>query len=82
MSYIHEIMDRCLTPRERTILANRYPEKGQEPMTLAELAKQFGISKERVRQITSKSLRRIRQAYKEGSVMYQYIKFGDKYFKI
>jgi RNA polymerase primary sigma factor len=50
-----------LTDRERKILDLRYGLTDGEACTLAQIAKQLGVSRERVRQIESATLKRIRQ---------------------
>jgi RNA polymerase primary sigma factor len=49
-----------LTDQERFFLSHRYGLDGAEIRTLADLGKQHGVSRERVRQITEKALRRLR----------------------
>ena len=48
-----------LSDRERTIINDHYG-IGRPPRTLAQIAKDLGVSAERVRQIEEQSLRRIR----------------------
>ena len=49
-----------LTEQERFFLTHRYGLNGAEVKTFADLGKQHGVSRERVRQITEKALRRLR----------------------
>jgi len=49
-----------LPDRERMVLVLRYGLDGREPWTLGEIGRHFGISRERVRQIESKALERLR----------------------
>lgn len=55
-----------LPPRDRKIVKMRFGLENGNPKTLAEVAKEFGISRERVRQIQERALLRIRE--KEGRV--------------
>lgn len=51
-----------LEEREREILVNRYGlERGTEPQTLEEVGRQFGVTKERIRQIESRALQKLRR---------------------
>jgi RNA polymerase sigma-32 factor len=49
-----------LDERERHILAQRY--MSDEPATLKQLAEQFGVSIERVRQLEARGLKRLRES--------------------
>ncbi len=49
-----------LKPRERKILELRFGLSGQDPHTLEEVGKEFGVTRERIRQIESKALQKIR----------------------
>jgi RNA polymerase primary sigma factor len=48
--------------REATILRLRYGLDGSEPMTLKEIGKQIGLTRERVRQIEHEALKKLRDA--------------------
>jgi len=49
-----------LSEQERTILCMRFGLRGQQSLTLAEIGKQVGASRERIRQVESRALRRLR----------------------
>ncbi|MHB9150251.1 MAG: sigma-70 family RNA polymerase sigma factor [Thermoleophilia bacterium] len=50
----------ALPERERSVLVFRYGLNGHDPWTLGEIGEHFGISRERVRQIESKAIERLR----------------------
>jgi RNA polymerase primary sigma factor len=56
---IFRLMHR-LTERQRRVLALRYGLEGRQPLPLAEVARQIGVSRERVRQVELKALRELR----------------------
>jgi RNA polymerase primary sigma factor len=49
----------ALPYRERTILELRYGLGGEQAMTLEEVGRRFGVTRERVRQIETRTLRRL-----------------------
>ena len=52
---------RSLTPREREVIELRFGLKDGQPRTLDEVAQCYGITRERIRQIESRSLSKLRQ---------------------
>jgi RNA polymerase primary sigma factor len=52
---------RSLTPREREVIEMRFGLKDGQPRTLDEVAKSYGITRERIRQIEARSLSKLRQ---------------------
>ena len=49
----------CLAPRDRTLLELRYGLNGRSPLTLEEVGRYFGVTRERIRQIETATLRRL-----------------------
>lgn len=49
-----------LTPREQEVLIMRYGIKDSRPKTLEEVGKEFNVTRERIRQIEAKALRKLR----------------------
>ena len=52
----------ALNPRARRIFESR--RLAEDPMTLAELADEFGVSRERVRQIEARAFEKVQEAVK------------------
>ena len=58
---ISEVLNKY-TEREREIINGRFGLQGQEEKTLEELGQIYGVTRERIRQIESKTLRRLKHA--------------------
>ena len=59
-----------LDERDRRLVRERI--LADEPKTLAELGKDFGVSRERVRQLEAKIVSRLREYLKENLVDFEY----------
>jgi RNA polymerase primary sigma factor len=59
-----ELLD-ALTPREREVLRLRYGLDGGADHTLEEIGRSFSLSRERIRQIESKALQKLRTRSRE-----------------
>ena len=57
-----------LTNRQRDVVERRYGLNGQEPVTLTDIARDLGLTCERVRQIQREALECIRRVLKEGGL--------------
>ena len=57
-----------LGPREIEILSDYYGLKGNQPQTLEEIGNKHGLTRERVRQIRDRSLRRLKKSYSRGNI--------------
>lgn len=58
---VNRLLD-YLDPRERAIIRMRAGlEEGAKPMTLEEIGQQFGITKERVRQVNQRAMKKLRE---------------------
>ena len=58
---INELLSEKLTPREKTVLEYRYGLNGKERLTLEEVGKIFDVTRERIRQIEVKSIKKLRK---------------------
>ncbi len=60
---IWEVLSDVLTPREKDVISLRYGLTSSEPCTLEEVGNMFNLSRERVRQIQSKAMRKLRRPH-------------------
>lgn len=60
---IWEVLGDVLTPREKDVISLRYGLITSEPCTLEEVGTMFNLSRERVRQIQSKAMRKLRRPH-------------------
>lgn len=58
---IFQVLNTILTEREKDIIVLRYGLSGGQPRTLEEVSHSFALSRERVRQIQTKALRKLRR---------------------
>lgn len=62
-----------LSPREQKILKMRFGLESGRTHTLEEVGKEFGVTRERIRQIEAKSLQKLRK-HEQGKKLYDYLK--------
>ena len=60
---IWDVLGDVLTPREKDVISLRYGLTTSEPCTLEEVGCMFNLSRERVRQIQSKAMRKLRRPH-------------------
>ena len=60
---IEEVLS-ALTDREAKVLKMRFGLNGARPMTLEEVGQKFGVTRERIRQIEAKALRKLKHPSK------------------
>lgn len=59
---LYEVMDKILTPREKTVVILRYGLGDREPLTQREIADKLGISRSYISRIEKKALNSLRTA--------------------
>ena len=59
---VRDVVQAMLKPRERAVLRLRFGLDGSRSRTLDQVASEFGVTRERVRQIEARALRRLRHA--------------------
>jgi RNA polymerase primary sigma factor len=59
-NYVFEVLSTRLTDREQYIISRRFGLTDSKPATLEVLGKEFGVSRERIRQIESKAMRKLK----------------------
>jgi RNA polymerase primary sigma factor len=57
-----------LTDREQKILALRFGLTGEEPLTLEEVGRRFGLTRERIRQLEAKALAKLRHPSRSAAL--------------
>lgn len=57
-----------LSPREMEVIASYYGLNGYKPLTLEEIGELYGLTRERVRQIKERAIRRLRKAYNRNAL--------------
>ncbi|MBC7170380.1 RNA polymerase sigma factor RpoD/SigA [Candidatus Bipolaricaulota bacterium] len=59
-----------LPPRDAQLLRWRYGLAGESPLTLAEVGKALGVSRERARQLEERALKRLKEAWGEKALQF------------
>jgi RNA polymerase primary sigma factor len=57
--HLEEVLD-TLSDREKKVLKLRFGLGGKKPMTLEEVGKVFGVTRERIRQIEANAIRKLK----------------------
>ena len=56
-----DLMKRALTPKETAILARRFGIGGLDAETLDDIGKTYGVTRERIRQLEMRALRKLKR---------------------
>jgi RNA polymerase primary sigma factor len=57
-----------LAPREMEVISSYYGLNGYKPLTLEEIGELYGLTRERVRQIKERAIRRLRKSYNKNAL--------------
>ena len=63
-----QIIETILSPREEKVIKLRYGFETGNHMTLAEVGKRFGVTRERIRQIEDKALSKIKKKFEKLNI--------------
>ncbi len=65
---LKEILEAILTPKQRKVIEERFGITGEPPKTLQEVGNDFGVTRERIRQIEKIALRKMRNYFRKNKV--------------
>jgi RNA polymerase primary sigma factor len=77
LTMIRQLLD-AIDPREAAILRLRFGLDGHEPLTLKEIGKQIGLTRERVRQIEIQALRKLNEQLSSDKPMTEALRNGKR----
>ena len=69
INIINDLMDNMLNEKERMVIEKRFGINGNQPMTLEDVGVQLGVTRERIRQIEHKALKKLKHTRKNKSLI-------------
>lgn len=70
---IASYLQKYLSPRERKVIILRFGLESGRPMKLEEIGREYGITRERIRQIEAKALRKLRVQFAKNKITWENI---------
>jgi RNA polymerase primary sigma factor len=70
---IERYLNRCLSAREYLVVAKRFGLDDDRSKTLEEIGDELGLSRERVRQIEARALRKLRNMFMKNNITWENI---------
>ena len=70
--YVVKLLDK-LSPREQLIIVMRFGLDGNEPKTLEAIGEHFNVTRERIRQVEAKALKKLKSVLKKSDLFEEYL---------
>lgn len=70
---IASYLQKYLSPREQKVIILRFGLESGRPMTLEEVGREYGITRERVRQVEAKAIRKLRFQFAKNKITWENI---------
>lgn len=70
---IASYLRKYLSPREQKVIILRFGLESGRPMTLEEIGREYGITRERVRQVEAKAIRKLRFRFAKNKITWENI---------
>ena len=70
---IASYIKKYLNPREQKVIILRFGLKNGRPMTLNEVGRKYGLTRERVRQVEAKAIRKLRFQFAKNEITWENI---------
>ena len=70
---IASYLQKYLSPREQKVIILRFGLESGQPMTLEEVGREYGITRERVRQVEAKAIRKLRFRFAKNKITWENI---------
>ena len=66
-------LQKYLSPREQKVIVLRFGLESGRPMTLEEIGREYGISRERARQVEARAIRKLRFQFAKNKITWENI---------